>query len=92
VLLKLGARGAFVLDGEREWFAPAFPVSAVDTVAAGDACNAGLAAALCAGLPLAEAVRWGLAAGALAVTRPGAQQAMPTRAELLGLLGQGVDG
>ena len=85
-IVKLGARGALVCDATGETFAPAFPVTAVDTVAAGDAFNGGLAAALCAGLPFAQALRWALAAGALAVTRPGAQTAMPTHAELLALL------
>lgn len=35
---------------------------------------------------MAEAARYGAAAGALAVTRPGAQEAMPTRAEVEALL------
>ena len=56
---------------------PAFPVKAVDTVAAGDAFNAGLAVALAEGHGLEDAVRRGAAAGAVAVTRVGAQDAMP---------------
>ena len=86
-IIKLGARGVFVAGPDHTHWFPAFPVTAVDTVAAGDAFNGGLAAALSAGLPLEQAIRWGLAAGAIAVTRPGAQAAMPTRAELLELLG-----
>jgi ribokinase len=86
-IIKLGARGAFAATPDQTRWFPAFPVTAVDTVAAGDAFNGGLAAALSAGLPLEQAIRWGLAAGAIAVTRPGAQAAMPTRAELLVLLG-----
>jgi ribokinase len=86
VIIKRSARGAFMLADGTETFAPTFPVTAVDTVAAGDAFNGGLAAALCAGLPLATALRWSLAAGALAVTKPGAQEAMPSKDELLALL------
>ncbi len=86
-IIKLGARGVFVAAPDQTHWFPAFPVTAVDTVAAGDAFNGGLAAALSAGLSLEQAIRWGLAAGAIAVTRPGAQAAMPTRAELLELLG-----
>lgn len=85
-VVKLGARGAYVCGRDEAWWAPALPVTAVDTVAAGDAFNGGLAAALDEGLPLADAVRWATAAGAIAVTRPGAQAAMPTRAELLAML------
>ena len=65
---------------------PAFPVKAVDTVAAGDAFNAGLSVALAEGRTLEDAVRWGAAAGAVAVTRIGAQDAMPRRDEVEGLL------
>ena len=89
VVVKLGGRGAFAVDGESGRYFPAFPVKAVDTVAAGDAFNGGLAAALAEDRPFDEAVRWGMAAGALAVTRPGAQSAMPDRQELLALLASG---
>jgi ribokinase len=63
------------------------PPAAGETLSAGDAFNGGLAAALAEGQPFLEAVRWGMAAGALAVTRPGAQSAMPGRDEVLKLLG-----
>jgi ribokinase len=48
-------------------------------VAAGDAFNGGLAAALDGGRSLSEAVVWGCAAGALCATKVGAQVAMPDR-------------
>jgi ribokinase len=86
-IVKLGARGAYYAGtGAGQLFA-AFPVQAVDTVAAGDAFNGALAAGLCAGLDTAAAIRWGLAAGAISVTRRGAQQAMPSRDEVLQLAG-----
>lgn len=87
VIIKLGARGALVADasGARLW--SPFIVTPVDTVAAGDAFNGGLAVALSEGRPFEEAIRWGLAAGALSVTKPGAQPSMPERRELLALLG-----
>ncbi|MFO7173033.1 MAG: ribokinase [Bacillota bacterium] len=85
-LVKLGARGVYCLGPEGEFRHPGFPVAAVDTTAAGDAFAGGLAAALVEGLPLAEALAWGCAAGALAVTRPGAQAAMATRDELIAFL------
>ncbi len=82
IIIKLGGRGAYAADADGGRFYPAYPVTAIDTVAAGDAFNGGLAVALNEGLPLAEAMRWALAAGAVAVTRPGAQDAMPGRADL----------
>ncbi|MCH7766262.1 MAG: hypothetical protein IH916_06860 [Acidobacteria bacterium] len=59
---------------------PAFEVQAEDTTAAGDVFNGALAVALLSGKTLREATRYACAAGALAVTRPGAQPSMPTRA------------
>lgn len=86
VIIKRGSHGVTVYDGSGLAHYPAFHVVAVDTVGAGDAFNGALAVALAEGLPFAQAVRWGLAAGALAVTRSGAQSGMPTRAELEDLM------
>jgi ribokinase len=88
VIVKMGSKGVYWTDGRTREFAAAYLVEPVDTVAAGDAFNGGLAVALAEARPLAEAIRWGLAAGALAVTKAGAQAAMPTRGELLALLGR----
>ena len=78
-IIKLGAKGAVCATKEEKFFVPAFEVTAVDTVAAGDAFNGGLAAALVEGLPLRQAVIWGAATAALAVTKPGAQSSMCAR-------------
>jgi ribokinase len=79
VIVKLGAQGAFCATEQETFFVPAFPVQAVDTVAAGDAFNGGLAAALAEGYSLREAVVWGSAAGAISTTKIGAQSSMPDR-------------
>jgi ribokinase len=83
VVIKLGAAGALVSEGSGppEWV-PTARVEAVDTTAAGDAFTAALAVELAGGVPLREAARLGCAAGTLAVTRHGAQPAMPTRGEV----------
>lgn len=82
VIVKMGALGVLYAQAEGEpILVPAFEVQAVDTVAAGDAFNGGLAAALVEGKPLVEAIGWGSAAGALSATKMGAQPSMPTRAE-----------
>lgn len=86
VAITLGEQGAYWSDGAGGGYVPPFPVTAVDTVAAGDAFNGALAVALAEGKSLAGAVRWAAAAGALAVTRVGAQDAMPTRGEVEALL------
>jgi ribokinase len=87
VLIKLGAQGVYWSNGPESAFCPAFQVAAVNTVAAGDAFNGGLAVALAEGRAMREAIRWGSAAGALCATRPGAQSAMPDRAAVERLLG-----
>lgn len=87
-VVKMGALGAAYSTARESDFVPGFSVSAVDTVAAGDAFNGGLAVALADGQPLPDAVRWACAAGALATTRPGAVPSMPHRDELLDLLQQ----
>ena len=88
VVIKLGERGAYFVDGESSAALPAFKVTAIDTVAAGDAFNGGLAAALAAGRSFADALRWAMAAGALCTTKRGAQDAMPKRAAVEMLLAQ----
>ena len=79
-IVKLGAKGVFCATPEETFFVPAFPVQTVDTTAAGDAFNGGLAAALFERLSLRQAVIWGAAAGAIAATKPGAQPSLPNRA------------
>ncbi|NJM70529.1 MAG: ribokinase [Scytonema sp. RU_4_4] len=78
-IVKLGAKGVVCATPQQSFFIPAFPVHTVDTTAAGDAFNGGLATALCEELPLHQAVVWGAAAGALAVTKLGAQPSLPNR-------------
>jgi ribokinase len=82
LVVTLGSEGCRVISGEEDTRYPAFPVKAVDSTAAGDAFNAGLAVALARGMGLAEAVRFASAAGALAVTRLGAIDSLPTLAEV----------
>jgi ribokinase len=86
VAIKMGALGAYYLTSYGGEYLPAFPVKPLDTVAAGDAFNGGLAVALAEGKELREAVRWAMAGGAIAVTKPGAQASMPYRREVEELL------
>ena len=88
-IVKLGSQGAVYVDGAGAGHQPPFPVTAIDTVAAGDAFNAALAVSLAEGAPLATAVRFACAAGALAVTAAGALDSMPSRAAVDVLLSGG---
>lgn len=86
VVIKMGGRGTYWHDGIEGGFISPFKVVPIDTVAAGDCFNAGLAVALSEGKPLPEAVRFASACGALATTRKGAADAAPTRNEVQALL------
>jgi ribokinase len=89
VVCTLGENGARIArDGEPAETSPAFPVSAVDSTAAGDAFAAALAVGLAkpGSINLAEAVRYACAAGALAATKAGAWPSLPTEREVRSLL------
>jgi ribokinase len=83
VVLKRGGEGAYVATarGEARWV-KAFKVEAKNTVGAGDCFNGAFAAALLEGKDPFAAARFACAAAAISVTRPGAQESMPTRAEV----------
>lgn len=82
VIIKLGRQGVVVAAAEGNFAIPAFEVEAVDTVAAGDAFNGGLAVALSEGKPLKQAVIYASAVAALSVTQQGAQPSMPERSQV----------
>ncbi|MCQ8241217.1 ribokinase [Rhizosaccharibacter radicis] len=85
-IVKLGARGVFFSFRGEEGFVPPFEVRSVDSVAAGDSFNAGLAVAIAAGKSPPDAVRYAAACGALATTRPGAADAAPFPEEVEALV------
>ena len=81
-IVKLGEQGVVYVADDCVGHVPAFEVDAVDTVAAGDGFAGALAVALAEGEPIERALRFASAAGALVVTKRGAQDAMPHRAEV----------
>jgi ribokinase len=81
VIVTLGGEGALLVENGVQIHLPAYRVPVVDTTAAGDAFVGAFAVALTEGLTPRQAVEWGNAAGALAVTRAGAQPSLPTRQE-----------
>jgi ribokinase len=82
VVVKLGDRGCMAYRGGESFHVPGFAVNAVDTTAAGDIFNAGLAIALAEGAPFPHALRFANAAAAISVMRPGAQTSAPSRIEV----------
>lgn len=92
VIVKMGSMGCVCATNRGSFAVPVYEVQAVDTVAAGDAFNGGLAAALCKmdyqrdeplwPETLREAINYASAVAAIAVTRRGAQSAMPIAVEV----------
>jgi ribokinase len=82
VLVTLGEQGVLALDGESALHFPAFPITPVDTTAAGDAFNGALAVGLAAGGNLEQAIPLAGAAAALACTKRGAQDSLAYREDV----------
>ena len=95
-VITLGGAGSVTLGDDGEPLRmPALSSTLVDTTAAGDTFIGALAAARLEGLPLFECMAAGARASAVTVSRLGAQQSIPTRAEVehkFGLDGLDVDG
>jgi len=85
VIVTMGEQGAYYANHEDQAaFVPAYRVQAVDTTGAGDT----FIGAFCAahegkGLSVPEAMRFAAAASAIAVTRSGAQAAIPHEQEIM---------
>jgi ribokinase len=77
-VITIGEDGAVLADGESVDHFPAPEVEVVDTTGAGDAFVGALATQLARGASLQEAVAYAVRAGAAAVTKEGAQGALPT--------------
>ena len=82
VIITMGSSGAYVSDHSGKRIISGRRVQAVDTTAAGDTFNGALVVALAEGKGLDEAVNFANAAGALSVTRAGAQPSIPWRTDL----------
>lgn len=87
VALKLGGRGVFIAGKDTpSAMIPALNVQVVDTTAAGDTFNAAFAVKLVDGMSPYQAAQYANVAGAISVTRPGAQPSMPSADEVNSLL------
>lgn len=73
VVISMGKYGAMFVNSQTTLFAPALMVEARSTVGAGDAMIGGIMAGLTQQVPMSEAFRWGVAAGAASVMTDGTQ-------------------
>ncbi len=91
VVITLGREGsAYAERSGSTHRIPAVPVDVVDTTGAGDTFTGALAATLARGEPVLDALQFASAAAAAAVTRHGAVQAIPHRAEVDRLLAEAI--
>jgi ribokinase len=92
MVLKLGARGAFLVTGaDNQVMLESTPVRAIDTTAAGDAFNGAFATGLLLWNEPLKSARFAMAAAAVSVTRFGAQASMASMKEVQELLERGLD-
>lgn len=90
LVVTLGAAGAKALVSDRIIGVPGHAVPVVDTTGAGDCFCGYLAAGLCRGESLEDALREANAAAALSVQAKGAASAIPTRERVRHWLEQGL--
>ena len=85
-VITMGKRGCMVVDRNSADHIPAFEVKLVDQACRGDAFAGALAAYCAVKDNVREAVKFASAAGALACTKYGIIEALPTKAEIIELL------
>jgi len=82
VVVTLGSEGCLYKDANQEISVEGFKVNAIDSTAAGDAFIGGLLTALGRHEDMGTAMKFANAVGAITVTRPGAQESIPTYEEV----------
>ena len=85
-VITMGRRGCMIVDRNGADHIPAFEVELVDQAGRGNAFAGALAASCAVGDNIRKALRFASAAGALACTKFGSIEAMPTKAEIIELL------
>ena len=88
VVITLGEKGAFFANSKEKFSLPIANLSnpVVDTTGAGDAFNAGFAAALTEGQNIKDALKFASATAGLSTTKIGTANSMPSREEIDKLL------
>jgi len=84
VIITLGEKGAFFANANESFSSPIANLSnpVVDTTGAGDAFNAGFAAALTENQSIREAIAFASATAGLSTTKIGTANSMPSRVEI----------
>lgn len=88
IIITMGEHGAYYSGLDGAFMMSAFRIDPVDSTAAGDAFNGGLAVRLSAGDGIRAAMRYASACGALTATRRGSLPSLPTQSELEAFLNE----
>jgi ribokinase len=90
VVITDDTRGAYCAAQDKRYHVPRYPDprEPYEITGAGDAHASGTVAALALGLPLEQALLWGAANASAVLQKVGAQEGLPTRAELEAALAQ----
>lgn len=86
VVVKIGSRGTLLIDRQGSTHIPAFDLDVLDQSASDEAFAGALAASFGSGDEPKKAVRFASAAGALAASKFGSQDTLPTKEEIIELL------
>ena len=88
VIVKLGSKGCYFRNAEKQIKLPALPVNAVDSTGAGDNFIAGFVSELLAGRSIEDALKFATACGAICTTAVGACTALKDRKQVSDYLKQ----
>lgn len=77
IVLTRGSKGSLCFSQGKEYVQPIYPVTAVDTTAAGDTFCGYFLSGLCRNMPLEECLDRAAAASSIAVSRQGAEPSIP---------------
>lgn len=82
VIITLGTKGSYLLNGKDKGKFPAYKVNAIDSTGAGDIFCGALTSYLADGVDISAAIKFASAAAALSVQKLGAAPSVPDREEI----------
>ena len=86
LVITMGEHGAYYSGPDGAFMTPAFPITPVDSTAAGDAFNGGFAVCIAGGGDIKQAMRYASACGAIATMRRGSMPSLPSAEEVKAFL------
>ncbi|MBS4206690.1 ribokinase [Bacillus sp. FJAT-50079] len=82
IIVTMGEKGSYLINGEQQIHIPAYRVKSIDTTAAGDAFIGAFAVGVTKGMDDQKAAEFATKVSAIVVTKEGAQPSLPTLEEV----------